>query len=476
LNGSDEQVRRRLRAIASLPYWRNVFLFAAGRCFHDREHLRDSIHTLCCELNEGAGLDRALLTGSQLALDILEDGAVARQPAQLRLFTRLALRLTELPPDEVQSRLACQYRPEVDTVFQEMLGRALADSNPARRLGAWRVLLPLVDEQAGWAKTLAEAHWPVSPEEVAEILESSAAERLGGWALERWSEIVFELPPVHVLQFFKVNEIVRRMKRIDDGLFETADKLMALKQFATFEGSAEHLDVALQAVAEPMHWQLVSSFPRHAVTLPEIPPSARADWKWIGMIGAFLDRPGLGALAEILRSLPEGGYSEKTGDEVFRYTPWPVGACVATIRQGYDKERLIDLVSAGELGTPKEWRRAEIRWVSQGLAFSDLEYTPKYDLPFDRAIERIGFPSGVAGWVRNYSTDDQLGALAELRRSIRRETARRLLALYLFDQLEWADPTRHARRWLKNEELREIIAHARNREIGLDCVYQLYSL
>ena len=473
LNGSDEQVRRRLRAIAPLPYWRNVFLFAAGRCFHDREHLRDSIHTLCCELNEGTGLDHALLTGSQLALDILEDGAVARQPGQLRLFARLALRLTELPPGEVQSRLARQYRPDVDSVFQEMLSRALADSNPARRLGAWRVLLPLVDGQAGWAKTLAEDHWPVSPEEVTEILEASAAERLSRWALDRWSEIVFELPPVHVLQFFKVNEMVRRLKRIDDAIFETVDKLMAVKQFLTLEGSAEHLNVALQAVPEPMHWRLVSSFPRHAVTLPEIPPSARADWKWMGLIGSFLNRPSLRALAEILRSLPDGSYSTSIGDEVLGYTPWPVGACVAAIRQGYNKERLIDLVSAGELGTPKEWRCAEIRWVSQGLAFSDFEYTPKNDLPFDRAIKRIGFPSGIAGWVRNYSTDDQFGAFAELRRSISRETARRLLAMYLFDQLEWADPTRSARRWLKNEELREIVAHARDREIGLDCIYQL---
>ncbi|WP_295388906.1 hypothetical protein [uncultured Thiodictyon sp.] len=414
-----------------------------------------------------------LLTGSQLALDILEDGAVARQPAQLRLFARLALRLTELPPGDAHSRLARQYRPEVDAVFQEELGRALADSDPVRRLGAWRTLLPLVDGQVLWTKDLAEANWPASPEEAIEIVEASMTGRLGRWALDRWSEIVFELPPVRVLRFVTSYQIVRRLKLIDEDPFETVDKLIAVKQFAVLEGSAEHIDIALQPVQEPLHWRLVGSFPRNAVTLSEIPPSARSDWKWIGLIGAFLNRPSLGALAELLRSLPDGSYSKGIGDEVSCYTPWPVGACVTAIRQGYNKERLIDLVSTGALGTPEEWRRAEIRWASQGLTFSDLEYTPKNDLPFDHAIERIGFPSDVAGWVRNYSSDDQFGALAELSRSINRETARRALAMYLFDQLEWADPTRSARRWLKNEELREIVAHGRDREVGLDCIYQL---
>ena len=112
MNGSDEEVRRRLRAIAPAAHWRNVFLFAAGCCFHERQHLRDTLYTLCVELNEGEGIsgsgevEKAILAGSRLALEILEDGAVARQPGQLKLYVRLALRLMELPPCGEQDRLA----------------------------------------------------------------------------------------------------------------------------------------------------------------------------------------------------------------------------------------------------------------------------------------------------------------------------------------------------------------------------------
>jgi len=53
MNGSDEAIRRRLRAIAPAAHWRNVFLFAAGRCFYEKQHLRDSLLAICHELNEG---------------------------------------------------------------------------------------------------------------------------------------------------------------------------------------------------------------------------------------------------------------------------------------------------------------------------------------------------------------------------------------------------------------------------------------
>ena len=40
MTGRSELVLDRLKAIAASPYWRNVFLFAAGKCFFD-VHSRD---------------------------------------------------------------------------------------------------------------------------------------------------------------------------------------------------------------------------------------------------------------------------------------------------------------------------------------------------------------------------------------------------------------------------------------------------
>lgn len=364
LNGSDEQVRRRLRAIAPLPYWRNVFLFAAGRCFHDREHLRDSIYALCCELNEGTGLNHALLTGSQLALDILEDGAVARQPAQLRLFTRLALRLTELPPGEEQSRLARQYRPEVDSVFQEMLGRALADSSPSRRLGAWRTLLPLVDDSVASAKTLAQANWQRSPEEVTDIVKAIIGQSLGGWVIVRWSQVVYDVQPDIAIFLIRNAAISNRAKPTEESEVWAINQLLEFGKFYSVQASSEHVNVLIKNIPGAPHWGLVSAFPRERVAIPEAPASAQSNWRWICLIAVFLNQPSISALAELLGNLPYGSYSNHFGAEVLEYAPWPVGACVVMIRQGYDRERLADLVLAGELGTPEDWRCAEQRWVS----------------------------------------------------------------------------------------------------------------
>ena len=52
MEGRDEDVQRRLLEIAPLPNWRNVFLFASGKCFGERQHLRDTIHRICATLNE----------------------------------------------------------------------------------------------------------------------------------------------------------------------------------------------------------------------------------------------------------------------------------------------------------------------------------------------------------------------------------------------------------------------------------------
>ena len=94
MNGSDEQIRNRLEEIIPIISWRNVVLFAIGKCFarNEQEHLRESIYTKCSALNDLDELNSACLSGSKLALDILEDGSVTHKPKYLKLFTRLAYR------------------------------------------------------------------------------------------------------------------------------------------------------------------------------------------------------------------------------------------------------------------------------------------------------------------------------------------------------------------------------------------------
>ena len=102
MNGSDEQIRNRLEEIIPIISWRNVVLFAIGKCFarNEKEHLRESIYTKCSALNDRDELNSACLSGSRLALDILEDGSVTHKPKYLNLLAaenaRELMELSEL--------------------------------------------------------------------------------------------------------------------------------------------------------------------------------------------------------------------------------------------------------------------------------------------------------------------------------------------------------------------------------------------
>jgi hypothetical protein len=104
----ESVIGQNLRAIAKLAYWRNVFLFAAGRCFAERQMLRDSIMAICQELNDDQEdhAARITLAGSQLALDLLEDASARRQPNAARSLARIALRILENPPASIDAKLA----------------------------------------------------------------------------------------------------------------------------------------------------------------------------------------------------------------------------------------------------------------------------------------------------------------------------------------------------------------------------------
>jgi hypothetical protein len=71
MDGPDVDAVRRLNRIAPITHWNNVFLFAAGKCFADRQHLRSTVVDICTTLNESAPDDEVrhhVLVGSQLAL------------------------------------------------------------------------------------------------------------------------------------------------------------------------------------------------------------------------------------------------------------------------------------------------------------------------------------------------------------------------------------------------------------------------
>jgi hypothetical protein len=159
--GGDELVQDRLAAIAPVVSWRNVFLLAAGKCFAVRQHLRDSVHTVCAALNDSPDdrLSRITLAGSELALDLLRDGPARRQPKYGRLLARLALRLLDRPAAPVHVQLARIYDPSFEDIYREEIQTRL-DQARAPKLATWLCVERLIEAGVAWAREMGASRWP----------------------------------------------------------------------------------------------------------------------------------------------------------------------------------------------------------------------------------------------------------------------------------------------------------------------------
>src|SRR5262249_29961270 len=178
MSGRDDKVQERLRRVAALPTWRNVFLFAAGRCFAQDQHRRDTICTICAELNTAQDpVVRETLAGSQLALELLEDSIAQRQPKYARILLDCALGLLNLPPSDLHVRLADLCEDPTEEMFEQALWRALERVE----LSAWACLFPLLERSRPWAENMAIRCLPEEPEARLRILMLRAAVRAGNW-------------------------------------------------------------------------------------------------------------------------------------------------------------------------------------------------------------------------------------------------------------------------------------------------------
>ena len=173
MNGSEEPIRKRLLSIAPILYWRNVFLFAVGKCFAERQFLRDMILVICQELNDEQNdkLFGAVKVGSRLALDILEEGVAQQQPKYERLFVDLAFKIINIADKDVVIKLASIYRSSLEKIFFKKMEdfRRQGDKN---KINLWHMLITLINRDIKWAKTLFNQNWPENLAEQIDIIGS----------------------------------------------------------------------------------------------------------------------------------------------------------------------------------------------------------------------------------------------------------------------------------------------------------------
>ena len=393
----DVEAELRLREIAPLPNWRNVFLFAAGKIFSKREHMRGMVNSLCSVLN-GASDDKVAgtyLAGSDLAMSLLEDGLAQNMPNFTESFSRVALAALDAPNDRFHMRLAGVYDPAFEAVYRDEISRRLNDGRENHQLGAWCCLLNLIAAETEWAQDLAEEFWPSDP--VAQFNILSLWRRIGGskWALRRLVEV---MPSIEV----------SRLRQMPMALVDGEGYLEELSGEQT---------AAINFVRRGLHEsQIPMNFLGFRLQYSPLVLNSADQQSWIlqmqkltvghpswspAKAGArFLSDPCKRTLAEELRTLAFEYYPEMNGDDLgwSSAIPWPLLACMKACTDRDSVLGLADKAERGELGDIDQWKAAEDRWLERGVTAEDISSMSDDRVPFDREIDSRGFPVTLPLW------------------------------------------------------------------------------
>jgi hypothetical protein len=383
MSGETGIVRDRLRAIAPVVSWSNVFVFAAGRCVVQDDYLLDSVYRICAEMNAGLGseVDKIVCAGSSLALDLLEDGVGDRQPRFARLLMGLAFGALEGASTSESERLAAFCNTSNEGEFQETLRARLTE--PARdvRLNAWSLLLQLIARGIAWAEQLATQFWPIEDSRRLEICGLGPAKKALAWIQPR---------AVALLERYGFEEcwFMYSMVRADNtgaaafpswvrGVFE-----------GLLAGRAEILALGVRG-AEPLTLSLrpVSIVAGFWSQLTECNMQL-AKWVLIGAAAKFGESRDTATLAQFLRVAAGSGGAElfSVGDVL----PWPARACLEWAGDPDELKRLATAVERGDFGDHEQWLAAEERWRNEGVTVADLIAGGARG-PFSPGIGAVGF-------------------------------------------------------------------------------------
>jgi hypothetical protein len=399
MGGRDEDVQARLEAIAPIAHWRNVFLFAAGKCFADRRHLRDTVVRVCEHWND-AETDRlagATLAGSRLALDLLLDGLAGATPKYARRLGDIALRLMEVPDLRELWRLATAYQSALEATFRQRILQRLGQAQFADQYSAWTVLATLAGSEVRWAQEMADAHWPQDPDQQAVILQVTSP---SSWGLLKMMVVAPHMGPRQFHYWTRERResvgIPLRELLTNASLpawFRSAAQLSRNSTHGQSRSDERLIHVNFGNLPLSVMSTLAPA-PEDLIPLKDMPRPA-PEWLCYIALLRFANRPGAQTLAAELRILSTT-WNSSLWRQPYLEGPWPLAACLVAGQTEADLLRLAERAERGEMGSLDDWICAEERWQQSGITNEDLVYLSGPQWPFDAQIGERGFPFAVA--------------------------------------------------------------------------------
>ena len=392
MDGTERSIRDRLDEIAPIPFWRNVFLFAAGKCFAERQELREPVRNICAELNEVEGDEIAgtYLVGSDLAIALIGEGSFRNQPKFENLLARIAIRALDTANSDLQIQLADVYESQLEVIYQEAIKLRLTSSNRVQVLGAWNCLLRLVAADTPWAIQLADEVWPSDLEDQVRILLSVHEPTKNPWATDKLLELIPHKPTTTFGDVLGPESRRRWLEGRDlNPELDTAVSVIQ-SRFSNF-GIVEVLGTGIS------HGSIGSLTGNENIILPRLRhiQGWHPSWDVYKCAGEFMEAPSKESLAYALESLASFFYAEEGMISIFQRPsnlPWPIWTCLNSCTNGQELLHLADKAARGELGDVDDWLAAETRWFDKGITRDDLLSMSDDRMPFDARIGETGFP------------------------------------------------------------------------------------
>jgi len=414
MTGPPEQVLKRLEMIAPSPYWRNVFLFAAGKCFLDAQssYYQDHLRLLCEDLNTSSDPVLEIVhAGSELGIAMLESGAPAQNPTYTRHLSKLALELLAQPEildygEEgagVAERLRSVYRDAAKNEYCKALQTYVGQTELPRTLGAWSLLVRLCERGILWAQELAEQYWPHDVEDQMKIILSVPEWSSSTWLLKQVFELIPQFPPFRGFRlFYNEDEIFNSTP----SWYQSAKIIFQLPwaDLVAFSPSNLRGD-PVRAFCSYLFDEKRSK--RQAFLDIRTLPSPHQEWVPYCEAYRLFDDPGAKSLAMTLRACVDRGYdpAKRTTPLFFlRYLPWPLAVCLMTAHSQSEIAELATQVEQGQLGDASEWAVAECRWANRGIDLLDLMASTINEPLFNSSIATVGFPV----FLLNFSVQDRM--------------------------------------------------------------------
>jgi len=404
-SGTESQIQDRLSSLAGITSWRNVFMFAASRCFASDQHLRDSIIRICLELADEVASDRLswrIGAGHVLALELLEEGSCRYQPKYVRLLYGQARQLLGHPLAEYQRRLA---RVCADLSIQELLDElkeALHGPHAEVRTGAWRALIFLGEAGMWGADEVIKLEFKNGSITAGEFLAQLVEPGTSGLLRQYLTSMLPLVDPDLDLQ-----TPVARQLDLSEGepkypAWVQAAYRVVVTGYADFH-SAPRVAMTLAEGRESV--ELVPLFPlssRDGEHLVEIPEPRHPNWRKYILAAKFLKEPS----SETLRIAAHEWLTAGGAEYRVKSLPWPLALVVLSARRSGGSTPPMDAVIVSsdsdqwDCGTPEEWLSVESGWLENGVSIKRIDH-----IDLSRCREQLlrgSFPDCLL-WSLNYN-------------------------------------------------------------------------